>query len=114
MLTESHISCSFPARIRCPTRTESVSVPTSNRPELPASHCTWNFRLSGAAIRSTRVLLGFLQYGSSGRCLIWYEAQGQAVRCYPSQAHSHRLDVTAHFLVSRLRTTLAFSRGFHS
>src|SRR5258707_15542799 len=82
MLTESHISCSFPARIRCPTRTESVSVPTSNRPWLPASHCTWNFRLSGAAIRSTRVLLHFLQYGSSARCLIWYEGQKQAVRWY--------------------------------
>ncbi len=32
-------------------------MPTSKRPGLPASQRTWNFRLSGAAIRSTRVLL---------------------------------------------------------
>src|SRR5260370_10275507 len=83
MCTDSHTSSSFPARIRCPTRTDSVSVPTSNRPWLPASQRTWNFRLSGGAIRSTRVLLHYLQYGPSARCLIWYEAQKQAVRRYP-------------------------------
>src|SRR5260370_38985891 len=82
MWTESHISSSFPPRIRCPTRTDSVSVPISNRPGLPASQRTWNFRLSGAAINSTRVLLGFLQYGSSARCLLWYEAQKYALRWY--------------------------------
>ncbi len=54
---ESHISTSFPARIRWPTRTDSVSVPTSNRPGLPASQRTWNFRLSGAAIMCTHALL---------------------------------------------------------
>src|SRR5258708_37336411 len=57
MWTESPIPSSFPARMRCPTRTDRLSVPTSNRPGLPASQRTWNFRLSGAAIKSTRVLL---------------------------------------------------------
>src|SRR6266446_3295549 len=80
---ESHISSSFPARIRCPTRTDSVSVPTSNRPWLPASQRTWNFRLSGGAIRSTRVLLYSLQYGPSAHRLIWYQVQKQTVRLYP-------------------------------